>query len=238
MPTGATHLVVRLASAPLLVFEGAADERPRAVGHTIIGGARSSSYVKSVAEPARSVGAQLWPGAALALLGAPASEFAEQHTPLDAVWGRRAGLARERIAEARSLASRLDIFEALLLAQLARAPQHATAQPPALTQALTLFEAGATIAEVVRQSGTSHRTFLTRFHASVGLTPKVYCRVRRFQRALNALTHERPRLIDLALATGYADQAHLTREFTALAGISPAAHRALAPAAPNHVPLR
>ena len=239
LPTGTMHLVMRLSPAPLVLFDDASGARSRAVGHSVIGGARSSFYVRSVAEPAHSVGVQLRPGAAAALLGAPASELAETHTPLDEVWGSRAAIARERLANAGSLEAQLDLFEALLVTQLVQGTKRRSAEiHPAVAEALVQFEAGAPVAEAVRRSGYSHRTFLTLFQRSVGLSPKVFCRIRRFQHALDRLTRERPRLVDLAADAGYADQAHLTREFTAFAGISPAEHRALAPVTSNHVPIR
>ncbi|HVJ92703.1 MAG TPA: AraC family transcriptional regulator, partial [Labilithrix sp.] len=239
LPTGAMHLVVRLSPAPLVLFDDASGARSHAVAHSVIGGARSTFYVRSISEPVHSVGVQLRPGAAAPLLGVPANELAETHTPLDDVWGQRAALTRERLATARSLAAQLDILEDLLVSQLTQGTKRDTAEiHPAVAEALVLFEAGAPVAEAVRRSGYSHRTFLTLFQRSVGLSPKVFARIRRFQRALDRLTRERPRLVDLAADAGYADQAHLTREFTELAGMTPAEHRALDLVASNHVPIR
>jgi AraC-like DNA-binding protein len=79
------------------------------------------------------------------------------------------------------------------------------------------------VADVTAQIGRSSRWFIDRFARDVGLTPKVFSRVQRFQAALRLA---RPRvsvdLADLAAAAGYFDQAHLTHEFTRLAGLSPA----------------
>jgi AraC-like DNA-binding protein len=77
------------------------------------------------------------------------------------------------------------------------------------------------------------------FREAVGLTPKLYCRVLRFQRALRQLA-EHPRIawIDTALNAGYSDQAHFNRDFRELAGLTPGQYRALAPISANHVPLR
>lgn len=71
--------------------------------------------------------------------------------------------------------------------------------------------------------GLSARQLRRRFHAAAGYGPKTLERVLRFQRFVGA-ADARPEtgLAQLALAAGYADQAHLTRECTALAGLSPA----------------
>lgn len=230
LPTGLMHLVIRLSPDPIAIWEGA--ER-RSLGHAVVGGARSTYYLKDVSAPSTAVGAQLEPGAARLLFGVSADELAERHTPLDDVWGANAAGLRERLGDAPSLASRLDLFEAYLLARLPRV----RLVHPAVVDALA-HVAERPIAAVVERSGYSHRAFIQLFRGAVGLAPKAYARVARFQRAVDLLVRARQLSIaDAALAAGYADQAHLSREFVVLAGVSPASYRALRLASPNHVPL-
>jgi AraC-like DNA-binding protein len=68
--------------------------------------------------------------------------------------------------------------------------------------------------------GWSSRHLTTRFRAEVGLNPKEAARVTRFDRARRRLVPG-VRLADVAAGAGYFDQAHLAREFHALAGCSP-----------------
>jgi AraC-like DNA-binding protein len=63
-----------------------------------------------------------------------------------------------------------------------------------------------TVAEPARDTSWSSRQLRNRFSAEIGLTPKAAARVIRF---------------DVAAECGYYDQAHLTREFRALAGCPP-----------------
>ena len=234
LPTGAMHVAIRLSSTPLTLFDDVSGTNPRVIGHAVIGGARSAFYVRGVAEPSHSIGALLHPAAASVLLGVPAGELADRHTPLDDVWGREAAWVRERLATAGSLEAKLELFEAVLCARLAGA----RALHPATAEALAGFAEGARVAEIVRRSGYSHRTFIAMFRAAVGLTPKTFCRIRRFQGAVALLGRERTSLAELSLLAGYADQAHLSRDFAAFSGISPAAYRRLSPHDPNHVPIR
>jgi len=71
LPTGGMHLVFRLSGPPLKLFGGPGDVHGQTCGHAIVGGARAASYMRDVSVATRSVGAQLQPGAARALLGAP-----------------------------------------------------------------------------------------------------------------------------------------------------------------------
>ena len=234
LPTGAMHLVFRLSGPPLRLFRDSTDGVGSTLGHAIVGGARSAFYARDVSVPTRSVGAQLRPGAATVLFGVPADALAGQHTPLDALWGREAALALERLHAAATPMRQLDVLEALLLAKLSAAP----AVHPAVAQALRQLEDGAQVRSVVEASGYSHRSLIALFREATGLAPKTYGRVVRFQRVLKRLERQ-PSLpwTELALEAGYSDQAHLGREFTAIAGITPQAWRRAGPASANHVPV-
>lgn len=222
LPTGAMHVVLRFGAEPLTLIEHGRDVK---VGSSVVGGARSSFYVRRIGGRSRSVGATLRAGAAEALFGAPASELAEQHTRLEDLWGdREVALLRERVEAASDPAN---VFRAALEARLDEATLPACVQHALVTTA--------PVADLVAVSGYSHRAFTKLFERAVGLTPKVHARIRRLQRALPLVRGD---LADAAFAAGYADQPHLCRDFAALAGISPAAYRRLAPTASNHVPLR
>jgi AraC-like DNA-binding protein len=222
------HVVLRLGDEPVrLWLDGQAVD----LGTAVIGGVRSSYYVKE-ARPARTIGAQLHPAASLPLLGVPAEKLAEQHTRLDDLWGTEAASLRTRLGEARSPAEALALFEAALEARLPRV----RGVHPAIAWALGRFDELDDVADVVAGSGLSHRRFLTVFREAVGLGPKRYCRVLRFQRAIAGVVAGQP-LGAVAAHAGYSDQAHLTREFRDLAGVSPGAYRHIAPEQDHHVPI-
>ncbi|MEO5874340.1 MAG: helix-turn-helix domain-containing protein, partial [Streptosporangiaceae bacterium] len=80
---------------------------------------------------------------------------------------------------------------------------------------------GISVAALALETGWSERRLSGRFRAEIGLPPKAAARVVRFDRA-RRLGAARPRLLaDLAAEAGYFDQAHLAREFRALAGCPP-----------------
>ncbi|MGH7718113.1 MAG: helix-turn-helix domain-containing protein [Gemmatimonadaceae bacterium] len=77
----------------------------------------------------------------------------------------------------------------------------------------------------VDRVGLSHRRFLDVFTAHVGVTPKVFCRIRRFQRVLQRV-HEGGEVewARVALSCDYYDQAHFIREFQAFSGVNPSTY--------------
>ena len=83
--------------------------------------------------------------------------------------------------------------------------------------------------------GISHRRFIEVFHRAVGLTPKRFCRIRRFPRVLRE-AHQAPviRWTDVAAMCGYTDQAHLIHDFRAFSGLTPAEYTARRTRHQNH----
>lgn len=235
LPTGDMHLVFRLSDRPLRLFDNVADAYGRTLGHAIVGGVRTTFYVREISEPAFSVGAQLNPGAAGVLFGMPADELAERHTRLDDLWGSSAALAREQLLDARGSEQQLDMLESVLASRLPKVK----GIHPAVAQALEQFTTTDSVRDVVSQSGYSHRRFIALFGREVGLTPKLYCRVRRFRRALErAAADPSVSLVDLALEAGYADQSHLSREFKEFSGVTPGEYREISPSFAHHVRVR
>jgi AraC-like DNA-binding protein len=232
LPTGHVHLAFRLSGGPLRLFEDGGDRHGRLVSAAVVGGAREAHYIRDVSRPTSSVGAQLRPGAAEALFGVTAEELAGRHTPLDELWGPDAAWMSELLADAPMLHQRIDRLEALLAARLAHRP----ALHPAVSTVLDRLRPASSIRLIVQATGYSHRTVAALFRRSVGLTPKQYARVMRFQRAIRCLSGARSAsLVDVAIEAGYSDQAHFTREFKAFGGITPTEYRRARPEAPHHV---
>lgn len=235
LPAGAMHVAIRLGDSPVRLFAGADDPAGRAVGACVLAGVHEAAYRKAVAEPAASVGALLRPGAGDLLSNAPAGALAQRHTRLEDIWSRME-LAElvERLEASATPAQRLAIFEAML----ARRLPAVRGIDPLIAQALFRLDRGGAVGDVVTESGFSHRHLARTFAEAVGVAPKTYGRLVRFNRALERL-HGAPTasLADIAMAEGYADQAHMTREFREFAGLTPGRYRRIGPVHARHVPI-
>ncbi len=234
LPTGQMHMVFRLAGPPLRMYADAADTVGRVIAAPVLGGARSSFYIKDISGPVMSVGVQLLPGAAQALFGVSAAELAGGHVVLSDLWGGTADSLLQQLSDASDPGRQLAVLESVLAANLRGAP----VLHPAVAQALAACAHPGRIDTMVRDSRYSHRGFIALFRQATGMSPKRYARLLRFQTVLAALRRKPGgSLAALAHQAGYSDQAHMTREFREFAGITPSDYRQLAPAAANHVAL-
>jgi AraC-like DNA-binding protein len=204
----------------------------------VVSGPHTHFFLLDTSRPLCLAGVHFKPGGAFAFMAAPLQELRNAVVPLHALWGGIAREFRERLGEAESDHERFAIMERILLAQ-ARNRLH---RHPAVRYALREFtrEPGAqVIARVANSVGLSQRRFVECFTREVGLTPKVFCRVRRFQAAIRQV--HRTGCTDwsaLALDCGYFDQAHFIHDFHAFSGLTPSAWAAQRTDAINHVPIR
>ncbi|MBZ5740751.1 helix-turn-helix domain-containing protein [Nocardioides mangrovi] len=149
---------------------------------------------------------------ARALFGVPAATLAGELVELDDV-APALRLLPEALAEATPERWESLVQEALLL----RLAEVRTA--PAVGQALARLTRGARVQDVADEVGYSRRHLATVVRRECGLTPQELRRVGRFSRSRTVLG--RMPLVEVAQRCGYADQAHLTREWVALAGCPP-----------------
>jgi AraC-like DNA-binding protein len=231
LPTGTMHLALRLQGPALRLFVGPHATRGLALGHAVVGGVRTTYYAREAGVPGYSVGAQLDPGASRALFGAHAEELAGRHTPLSDLWGPAAGLLIEQLNESRSASHQLALLEKVLLARL----RGEVAMHAGVVHALAALGAGWKVADAVRASGLSHRHLVQRFRETTGLAPKEHALNLRLQHALAGLQAGRD-IAEVAVDAGYADQAHLTRDFRVFAGMTPGQWRRARRPHSHHVP--
>lgn len=224
LPTGRVQVILNLARDFLHDCpEGGPALR---MAPSLVVGARSVFEVVETSDMADLIGMVFEPGAFPVFAGDAADLFSNRSVDLEDIWGANARSLRDRLREISTPAEKLAYLEADLAARLnAQFARRAVKLHGAVDFALTRFGRApgvATVAEVAKSTGWSERRFSQVFREQVGLSPKVWCRVQRFQLAVQRLHAGRDvRWTELALDCGFYDQAHFANEFRAFSGIDP-----------------
>jgi AraC-like DNA-binding protein len=236
LPNGCIQVVISLAS-DFLTDCGAdsGDEQSgicRAIAPAILVGARRRYDIIHMRDMAELVGVVFRPGGLGPWLRQPADEFFEKTVTLGDVWLRSD--IRDRLREAGTPSQKLATLD-LLLRESLRGSE--VERRPLVKAALAVLRQN-NIRETARDLGVSERRLHQVFCEDVGLSPKLWSRIRRFQMAVNALhSGNGVRWEQLALACGYYDQPHFSNDFRDFSGIDPTTYSERRGRWRNHVAM-
>ncbi len=150
----------------------------------------------------------------------PLSELAGRMVALEDLDDAGLALLRRRLGDAGNWQTRLDLAERFVAERLVECDETDTIVER-VCRAVGATGGRVRVTRMAESLGLSRRHLTDRFVATVGLGPKTVARMARFQSAL-AMAGNNTEWADVAAACGYADQAHLTREFAEFAGTTPA----------------
>jgi len=229
LPSPALTFILTL-DDPLIVAVHSDPRQPPEEYTTLPGGLHTAPAL--ITHEGRQSGIQLalTPLGARALLGMPAGQLANVDVDASAVLGRYAGELRERIGEQGTWAGWFSVLDALLGERARVADCVACARPEVgyAWRKLRAVSGAVRVSALAAETGWSERYLSTRFRAETGMSPKAAARVFRFTAARGRMADAAVSpsaaglsLADLAAECGYYDQAHLAREFRALAGCPP-----------------
>jgi AraC-like DNA-binding protein len=166
------------------------------------------------------LGMHLFCGLPMHELPAPAVGVGEL---LDAE-GRRLA---EALADAPGWEARFELLDAVITRRFAAA-RPPTASVEWAWRALEASAGAVSVGRLAERIGCSRRHLIAGFRDHFGVTPKTAARIVRFERAARRVRGDRDSLARIAAESGYHDQAHMAREFRALAGMAPSVYRTAA----------
>jgi AraC-like DNA-binding protein len=237
LPSGRVQIIVNLAREFILDCpEGECDRR---VAPALIVGARSIYEVVDTSDIADLIGIVFEPGGFGAFASDAVDRFSNCTVALEDLWGSRTRALRDRLREIPSPQARLQCLEGFLMDRFSGHLKRNERVTFALDQFRQAPCVAAAVRDVARSTGWSERRFSQVFREEVGLSPKVWCRIQRFQRAVRML-HEggEVRWAELALDCGFYDQSHFANEFKAFSGIDATTYTARRTLWANHIAVQ
>ena len=240
MPDGCISLIINLQEDETRLYDADDVNKVTKLSGCSVAGPHTKSIVIDTDEQTCVIGVSFRPGGAVPFLKLPSDELYNQHVELEDLWGRLARELRERALAATNPAEKVRVVELMLLE---RAAGMFVGQPVVEYAVENFLAQPATsrITEVADKTGFSSRRFAEMFREHVGMTPKLFCRVRRFQAVLKRITSGRSvNWTSTALDCGYFDQAHFIHDFRVFSGINPSKYLASYKDFPrhhNHLPI-
>lgn len=162
----------------------------------------------------------LQPSGLQQLFGVPEAEIVDRHYDAHGVIGAAMSDLREQLGEADSFTARVRIADEYLLRRLTNTSSPGI--PLRVAQAIVASQGCVRVGNLAAQTGLSLRHFERVFSRQLGITPKMYARIARFETAVRLRSQSRANTwARIAQDLGYHDQMHLVHDFHRLSGESP-----------------
>lgn len=235
LPTGTIDIIINLKEDATRLYDKRDTKKCLQNRGIAVSGVLSEYAVIDTEEQMQVMGVCFEPGGAFPFFRLPVDELRDIHVSLDEIWGESANTLRSDLLELPTWESRFDRLEEALKKRMLAFDHH-----PAVRFALDEMQRhhSQSVGALVDKVGLSSRRFIQLFSSQVGLTPKLFCRVLRFQQVVQNIGGiGEVDLPDVALRCGYFDQAHFIHDFRAFSGISPTEYLANRTMHLNHVPL-
>jgi len=220
LPTGSIELVFNLCGNDLIFRNRQHHDKHTSLSGAVVSGIFTGPLF--VESQRQMMGIHFKPGGAFRFLGTPANALANTQVDLNTLWGIAATNLHAQLSEEVNITRRLHLLESALVARLQKSEEESEGVQKAI-QILTSDTCETKIRDLAVRLGFSQRHFIMKFSTQVGVTPKVFERLQRFQRALN-LTYGNvtPNWASVAAECGYYDQSHLIHDIQTLSGMTPA----------------
>lgn len=159
------------------------------------------------------------PGGLFMLFAMPGEVLTNDHFEGESALGRRVGAFARRLGAGRRFGERIRIANEYFCTT--RSASDAIAGMPEAAVEILSRSGCVRVSDLARSAGIGIRQFERRFRYEIGISPKLYARIARFETTLR----RKPEMAwtDIAHALGYYDQMHMVHDFNQLSGDSPSA---------------
>ncbi len=224
LPDGSTTLFLRLRNLPAKSANG---DFPKTSGVINLIGTLTHAVRKAPGIMPSAIAIRFKPGGAYPFFDVPFSEITDQIISLEDVWQDESAQFDDFLWAANDNDSRLTFLQDALQRRLLRQDKHNSELLRTGRAAIRLIETSneiPRIEDLSKRLGVSTRRLRRLFDTLVGISPKQFARIARFQNVIR--TAKQTAVLDwaaMAADTGYYDQAHLISDFKRLTGITPGA---------------
>ena len=233
LPDGSSQLIIALDEAERLLESASATTR-RSFRQYWITGIQTKPVIYLAERAATTLCIQFENGGLNALFGIPAHEFHNDMIDASLIMSHDITDLRERLLACKDHFQIMNVVETFLLERLLSKDQEAAFLS---FVAQKLCEENQPLFEVVRQTGYSQKHLIHKFKTLVGVTPKKYQKLFRFNKALGMLQQNEVNYAGIAFDCNYFDQAHFINDFNQMSARSPSKYLQIRKKYPHVLPL-
>lgn len=237
LPDGNVELIIDLDDRPKFIYDNDTLREKQTCRRSWFSGVRTEPISIYAGKASSMFIVYFKKGAAYPFFPVPMNEIADTVVDAELLWGESFAQLHERLLGEFDLTRRFQQIESFLLETFSPRFEVNPCVEFAVRQIVNRSEQ-VRLRELTRQIGYSQKHFISMFKSRVGVTPKSYLKLMRFQKAVGEI--EKLAEIDwttVAQNCGFYDQAHFINDFKLFSGFTPAAYAALKSDFLNYVPV-
>jgi AraC-like DNA-binding protein len=237
LPNGDTEVLIDFNQGPQFIYDNDTLEEKQACHRVWASGVRTRPITIPSGSGATMMVISFKKGMAAPFFPFPMCELANSVVDADLIWGTLLGELRESLLNEKEIGRRFMLLESFLLERFASrlkinpcvsfAVDEMTHRPDRLS-----------ITRMNEKIGYSPKHFNEMFKRNVGITPKAYLRIMRFQKAVSSIDAGKPAEWDMiAQECGFYDQSHFINDFKHFSGFTPEQYSKIHKNYQNYIPV-
>ncbi|MBX3290168.1 MAG: AraC family transcriptional regulator [Acidobacteria bacterium] len=239
LPNGDTEILIDFQDRPQHIYDNDSLKEIQACHHVWTSGVRTEPITIPAGTDSEMMVLMFKKGMASSFFPFPMNEIANTVLDADLVWGSDLAILREQMLGTQDIDERFQMAENLLLEKftsklmlnpcIAYAVNEMRTRPDRLS-----------IARMNHNIGYSQKHFIEMFKRQVGITPKAYLKIMRFQHVLMRLENASADAVDwpaIAFDSGFYDQSHFIHDFKLFSGFTPSAYLEKSNGVRDYIPV-
>ncbi|MEZ5306152.1 MAG: AraC family transcriptional regulator [Pyrinomonadaceae bacterium] len=221
LPDGNLEVVIDLTDTPKPLYDYKTLEVIQTCSNGWISGIRTEPISIPVSKDFAMIVVTFKKGMASHFFGFPIDEIADRIVDADLIWGSGFLELRESLIDADAVENRFELVESYLLRILGTSIEPNPCVEYAV-DSIVNHSPTLSLQDLYTKIGYSQKHFISMFKREVGLTPKKYLRINRFQSIIETVeNHTEPKWSEISNACGFFDQSHFINDFRDFSGFTP-----------------
>ncbi len=221
LPDGNTEIIIDLTETPKYIYDNETLAEKQACKNAWASGVRSEYITIPTGKDSAMLVIYFKKGMAYPFFPFPMNEMSDRVVDTDLIWGQEFGHLRELLLAEKCIDKRFRIAERFLIEQY-RAQMEISPCVEFAINSIVEQPNQLVLGTLYEQIGYSQKHFTEMFKSHVGVTPKAYLKIMRFQKAINEIeTSENLNWVSIAHDAGFYDQAHFINDFKRFSGFTP-----------------